>query len=73
MAIAPSLFNKEHASIALHSAITHLFSDKHQLGIKTLHPEDFHYRGYYDNTYGGEDLDMCGGWSYHNVEMKKGV
>ena len=73
MAVAPSLFNKEHASVALHSAITYLYSDKHQLGMKTLHPEDCHYREYYDNTYNGEDIEMCGGWSYHNVRLLNGV
>lgn len=70
MAIAPSLFIKEHASAALDTALNHLYSGKNQLGLKTLSPQDSHYRCYYDNTCGYDgDIEVCGGWSYHNVSI----
>lgn len=78
MAISPILFTTSSChsnhpldtpSKALFTGIHALFSSPKQLGIKTLSPNDPHYRCYYDTTmsYTG-DIEVCGGFSYHNVE-----
>lgn len=70
MGIMPSLFDSTHGRDSLQTALHSLFSDKHQLGIKTLSPQDQHYRCFYDNSYGYDgDIEVCGGWSYHNVSV----
>lgn len=70
MSISPSLFNKEHGCRAVQTALQSLFQEKQQLGVKTLAPQDPHYRCFYDNSYGYDgDLEVCGGWSYHNVDI----
>ena len=70
MAIAPSLFQPAHAVKALQFGIRDLYSDPHQLGVKTLSPSDPHYRCFYDNSMSFQgDLEVCGGWSYHNVRI----
>lgn len=74
MSIAPSLFDKHHAMVALQTGMQHLYHGKHQLGVKTLSPHDPHYRCFYDNAYGYQgDLNVCGGWSYHNVTMNEKI
>lgn len=71
MAIAPTLFDHQHAVLALQTGVKKLFGGVSQLGVKTLETEDIRYRCYYDNSmsYQG-DLEVCNGFSYHNVKMQ---
>ena len=70
MAIAPDLFNHNHAVAALQTGVKTLYGGSSQLGVKSLSPKDRHYRCYYDNNkYYDGDESVCGGFSYHNVEM----
>ena len=70
IAIAPTLVNHDHAVLALQTGVKKLFGGISQLGVKTLAPNDSRYRCYYDNSmsYHG-DLEVCNGFSYHNVKM----
>lgn len=68
MSISPYLFQKQHACKAVQTALHSFFQEKQQLGVKTLSPHDSQYRCFYDNSYGYDgDLEVCDGWSYHNV------
>ena len=68
MGIAPALFDHEHAVNALQSGIASLYGAPSQLGVKTLAASDPHYRCYYDNQMSFQgDIEVCDGFSYHNV------
>jgi glycogen debranching enzyme len=64
-AVAPDLFVREHVKEALK-----IFEDAllgpGQLGVKTLDPADWNYRGEYDNSNNSEDPKVAHGANYHN-------
>jgi len=66
MAVAPELFDENHALGALQLADKILRSP---LGMKTLDPGDMQYRPYYDNSNDGTDAAIAKGLNYHNVSV----
>ncbi|KAK2463702.1 hypothetical protein APHAL10511_004453 [Amanita phalloides] len=63
MAVAPELFDEEHALEALKVADKTL---RGPLGMKTLDPSDLQYRPIYDNSNDSTDALIAKGWNYHN-------
>jgi glycogen debranching enzyme len=61
--VAPQLFNPGHVELALCNIERQLLGE-HQLGVKTLDPSDWAYRGDYNNS---SDVDKATGkgWNYH--------
>lgn len=68
MAVAPKLFDQEHATTALNNITNHLmpYMGKGQIGIRTLNEEDKEYRPFYDNSNDSNDVSIAHGYSYHN-------
>jgi glycogen debranching enzyme len=62
MAVAPDLFDTEHALYALQMADRILLGPQ---GMKTLDPSDLNYRGYYINSEDSTDFHTSKGRNYH--------
>lgn len=66
MAVAPEMFNEEHALGALQLADKIL---RAPLGMKTLDSIDLQYRPVYDNSNDSADAAVAKGLNYHNVSQ----
>ncbi|ORY09293.1 glucanotransferase domain of glycogen debranching enzyme-domain-containing protein [Clohesyomyces aquaticus] len=62
MTVAPDLFDPEHALFALQQADRILMGP---VGMKTLDPSDYNYRGYYVNSEDSTDFHTSKGRNYH--------
>jgi glycogen debranching enzyme len=62
MVVAPELFSRENAKHAVEIAEKLLAGP---LGMKTLDPGDYNYRGNYDNANDGDDRSIAKGFNYH--------
>ncbi len=65
MAVAPDLFSREKALIALRETERYLLVEN-GMGIRTLAYEDKFYRGDYDNSNDSFDYYIAHGLNYHN-------
>ena len=70
MAVAPEIFDREHAMLALERIDSMLIPDLLQqsdaIGVKTLSPNHPQYRPAYNNTDDSADYSVAQGFSYHS-------
>lgn len=64
LVVAAELFTNNRASNYLANVHEHLWGAR-QLGLKTLDPNDFNFRGDYDNANDTCDKHIAHGWNYH--------
>ena len=64
MVVAPSLFTPSRADAALCAIERALLGGDAQLGVKTLDPDDWAFRGAYNNA-AQSDRTTAHGWNYH--------
>ncbi|CAO3599483.1 unnamed protein product [Absidia cylindrospora] len=62
MVVAPELFDKQHAQLALQLAYKVILGP---LGMRTLDPSDYEYRPYYNNSDDSDDIKVAKGRNYH--------
>lgn len=62
MTVAPELFDPSHANQALDMTRSCLVAP---LGLKTLDPSDWAFRGTYDNSNDSDDPSLAKGFNYH--------
>ena len=62
LALAQDILDTEHVRLALDTLVTRLMGP---LGLATLDPEDWAYRGDYDNSDQGGDKSVAHGANYH--------
>ena len=67
LAVAPSLFDSNHATAAIGTVKSILIDEPKQIGVKTVSPHDWAYQPIYDPSLGTEAGHyLQGGASYHN-------
>jgi glycogen debranching enzyme len=68
LAVAPDLFDRDHAVSALEVVRKELMPGlgTMQIGIMTLNSSDSSYRNFYENSNDSEDYNIAHGFSYHN-------
>jgi len=65
LCLAPQMFNKQHARLAITQARRCLMHETNSVGIKTLDESDMSYCGVYDNANNSSERRVAHGFNYH--------